>query len=401
MPVSYAPSSNVAELHESATIAVSARAKALRAAGRPIIDLGAGEPDFPTPTFIREAAERAIERGATRYTEVEGIAPLREVIAARASARGACEFDATNVVVSTGSKQALFNACFTLFGAGDEVLVPTPGWTSYYEILTLARAAAVPVFGARANELRVTPRDLIAAATARTRGLVLNSPCNPTGAVYDAGELRALLDVAAERGWWVVSDEIYRRIAYDGEAPSLLDVARADDRVVVIDGVAKSHAMTGWRIGWSVAPARLTSAMRALQSHTTSNASTPAQHAVLAALADREAGDAAVGEMVAEFRRRRDGARELLAAAGADFIEPRGAFYLYVRAGARTPRDPEPGTALARELLEEHDVAMVPGAAFHTPEWIRMSYAAPIDRVLEGTRRLVALLERQRSRVGA
>lgn len=392
MSVSYAPSSNVAALRESATIAVSARASALRAAGRSIVDLGAGEPDFPTPAFVREAAERAIQRGATRYTEVEGIGALREVIAARASERGACAFDAGNVVVSTGSKQALFNACFTLFGAGDEVLVPTPGWTSYYEILTLARACAVPVYGARSNELKVTPDDLLAAATTRTRGVVLNSPCNPTGAVYDAAELRALLDVARERGWWVVSDEIYRRIAYDGEAPSVLDVAQGDDRVVVIDGVAKSYAMTGWRIGWSVAPARLTSSMRALQSHTTSNASTPAQHAVLAALSEREAGDAAVREMVGEFRRRRDGARALLAAAGADFIEPRGAFYLYVRAGARTIEHPEPGTELARVLLEERDVAMVPGAAFHSPEWIRMSYASPMEQVLEGTRRLTAVL---------
>jgi len=176
----YAPSANVSELRESATIAVSTRAKALRAAGRPVIDLGAGEPDFPTPACVMEAAHRALDAGCTRYTQVEGIAPLREVIAKRATALRGATVDPADVVVSTGTKQALFNACFSLFGAGDEVLVPTPGWTSYYQMLALARATPVPVTGSRQRQLKVTPDDLIRAATSRTRGVMLNWSITPS-----------------------------------------------------------------------------------------------------------------------------------------------------------------------------------------------------------------------------
>jgi len=388
---SYAPSTNIAELRESATIAASARAKALRAAGRPVIDLGAGEPDFPTPAFVMAAAHRALDAGATRYTQVEGILPLREVIAERASALHAGPpIAADQIVVSAGTKQALFNACFSLFGAGDEVLVPTPGWTSYYEMLALARATPIAVRGARERQLKLTRNDLSRAATSRTRGLILNSPCNPTGAVYSHDELRDIAAIAAERDWWILSDEIYRAISYDGDAPSLLAVVDSMDRLVVVDGVAKSFAMTGWRIGWSIAPRALSRSMAALQSHTTSNAATISQHAALAALSNPSVAAEAITGMVGEFRRRRDAALELLEAAGMDVIEPQGAFYLYIRIGDSTVGDPEPGTTFARRLLEEHDVAVVPGAAFRSPEWIRVSYAAPADQVMEGVRRIIA-----------
>jgi len=389
----FTPSSNVADLTESATIAVSSRAKALRAAGRPVIDLGAGEPDFPTPEFIRDAAKRALDAGATRYTAVPGILPLRQVIAEQAAERlGGASVSPEGVVVSTGSKQALFNACFVLFGPGDDVLVPTPAWTSYYQMLMLARACPIAVRGARDASLKVTPGDLEAAATSRTRGIVLNSPTNPTGALYDLGELQAILDLAEQRGWWVLSDEIYRAIAYDAPAPSLLDAARGRPRarLVVIDGVAKAYAMTGWRIGWSVAPPEVAQSMAALQSHTTSNATTVAQYAALAALTQRAESQRAIAAMVAAFDERRAAGTRLLRDARIDFVEPRGAFYLYIR----VPRgsDPDPGTAFARRLLETRDVAVVPGAAFFTPEWIRISYAAPLDDVVEGVRRTVELM---------
>jgi len=386
----YALSTNIADLRESATIATSARAKALIAAGRPVIDLGAGEPDFPTPAFVMAAAQLALDAGATRYTQVEGILPLREVVAERATALHGQPIGADQVVVTAGTKQALFNACFSLFGAGDEVLVPTPGWTSYYEMLALARATPVAVRGARGRQLKLTPDDLARAATARTRGLILNSPCNPTGAVYSRNELRDIVAFAAERDWWILSDEIYRAISYDGEAPSLLSVAGALDRLVVVDGVAKSYAMTGWRIGWSIAPRALSRSMTALQSHTTSNAATISQHAALAALSDPVAANDAIARMVGEFRRRRDVALDLLMHAGMDVLHPQGAFYLYVRIADPTPDDPEPGTAFARRLLEQHDVAVVPGAAFRSPEWIRVSYAAPAAQVMEGVRRIIA-----------
>jgi aspartate aminotransferase len=390
----YTPSSNVADLQESATIAVSTRAKALRAAGKPVIDLGAGEPDFPTPAFIREAAKRALDSGATRYTLVEGIQPLRACIAERANERlGVTEITPGEVVVSTGSKQSLFNACFALFGPGDDVLVPTPAWTSYYQMLGLARATAIEVRGGREHSLKITPSDLSRVATPRTRGVMLNSPTNPTGAVYSLDELRAILELAASRGWWVISDEIYREISYESPAPSLLDATRGDvalrERLVVVDGMAKAYAMTGWRIGWSVAPTAVAKSICALQSHTTSNASTVAQHAALCALSSRDQAQAAIATMVAEFRKRRDAASALLRDAKVDFVDPRGAFYLFVRVPSKAN---DAGTRFARELLETHNVAVVPGAAFRTPEWIRISYAAPMDDVMEGVKRTVDLL---------
>lgn len=386
----FTPSENVAFLKESATIAVSARARALKAQGRNVIDLGAGEPDFDTPEFIRRAGQRAIDAGATKYTATEGIMPLREAIAAQTAARWhGGPITAGEVVVSNGSKQSLFNACFTLFGPGDEVLIPTPSWTSYYEMVALSRATAVPVMGDPQRGLKVTAESLEAAATASTRGVMLNSPCNPTGAVYSADELRDILTLADERDWWVLSDEIYRRIAYAGPAASVLDVATRRDRLIVIDGVAKAYAMTGWRIGWAVAPKAVSAAMGALQSHTTSNAAAVSQHAALAALTDTTAAEAAIATMVAEFQARRDAVvREARVAPGLEFVFPEGAFYLYAKVA--TPRGGN-GTAFAAALLEQHEIAVVPGAAFFTPDWVRLSYAAPREQVVTGVRRMVEL----------
>lgn len=390
----FTPSANVALLKESATIAVSSRAKALRAAGRDIIDLGAGEPDFDTPEFIRRAAQRAIDAGATRYTATEGILPLREAIAGQAGDlyRGEGTIGTGDVVVSTGSKQSLFNACFVLFGPGDEVLIPTPSWTSYYEMVALARAEAVPVYGDPANGLKVTAASLAAAATSRTRGVMLNSPCNPTGAVYDRSELEAIVELCDDRGWWLISDEIYRRISY-GETPalSLLELGGSRDRLVVADGVAKAYAMTGWRIGWTIAPRAVSKAMTALQSHTTSNASSVSQHAALAALSERAAAESAIATMVTEFRARRDALlAELAAEPRLSFVNPEGAFYVYVNVSAvGSGEGSGAGSAFAQQLLERHDVAVVPGAAFYTPDWVRVSYASPRQNVLTGVRRLI------------
>ena len=388
----FTPSANVAQLKESATIAVSQRAKALRASGRAIIDLGAGEPDFETPSFIRVAAQRAIDAGATKYTAVDGILPLRQAVADEANRRrqGSDKVTAAEVVVSTGSKQSLFNACFTLFGPGDKVLIPTPAWTSYYEMVSLARATAVPVRGDPAHGFKVTAAMLEGAATPRTKGLMLNSPSNPTGSVYSPDELRAILTLAHERKWWVLSDEIYLRIVYGKVGASSLDTAPSRERLVVVNGVAKAYAMTGWRIGWTISQAKLAAAMTALQSHTTSNAATVSQHAALAALSMRDAADAAVASMVAQFEKRRDAALAILR------IEPRirvlapdGAFYLYLRA-PRAGNDADAGSAFATKLLEQAGVAIVPGSAFGTPDWVRVSYAAEQSQVEDAMRRLVA-----------
>ncbi len=391
-PRAFAPSANVAFLKESATIAVSARARALKAQGRTVIDLGAGEPDFDTPEFIRRAGQRAIDAGATKYTATEGILPLREAIAAQTNARWSGDkIAASEIVVSNGSKQSLFNACFALFGEGDEVLIPTPSWTSYYEMVALSRAKPVSVIGDPHNGLKVTAAFLDAASTPRTRGIMLNSPCNPTGAVYSASELREILALADERDWWVLSDEIYRRISYNGPAASVLDLSTRRDRLIVIDGVAKAYAMTGWRIGWTVAPRAVSAAMGAFQSHTTSNAAAVSQHAALEALTNVDAAEKAIALMVAEFQARRDAVvKEARVAPGLQFVFPEGAFYLYANVATAQGGD---GTAFAAALLEKHDIAVVPGAAFFTPDWVRLSYAAPKEQVITGVQRLVELYQ--------
>lgn len=383
----FVPSANIAQLRESATIAVSQKAKALKAAGRTIIDLGAGEPDFDTPAFIRRAAVEALDQGATRYTPVDGILPLRQVIADQANARyvGADRVMATDVVVSTGSKQSLYNACVCLFGPGDEVLIPTPAWTSYYEMVGLARATPIAVLGDPSNGYKVSPSMLEAHATARTKGIMLNSPSNPTGSVYAPQELRAILELAARRGWYVISDEIYQRIAYERPAVSALDVATVRDRLVVINGVAKAYAMTGWRIGWSVSSPAVAKAMTAFQSHTTSNAATVSQHAALAALARVDESDVAVNAMVAAFRTRRDAALAILREEPRiEVLDPQGAFYLFLRAPA-TPGGTCDGDAFCARLLDQVGLAIVPGSAFRTPDWVRVSYAtdqADVERAM-------------------
>ncbi|MFN8666403.1 MAG: pyridoxal phosphate-dependent aminotransferase [Gemmatimonadaceae bacterium] len=394
MALEFSPSPNIALLRESATIAVSQRAKALKAEGRAIVDLGAGEPDFDTPAFIREAGKAAIDAGHTHYTPTEGILALRTAIAELTRAYGPVAADVAplDVVVSNGSKQSLFNACFCLFGPGDEVLIPTPSWTSYYEMVQLARATPVAVMGDAANDLKATAEMLAAAATPRTRGIMLNSPCNPTGAVYTATELRDILALARARGWWVISDEIYRRISYEGEAPSALQVAEDRDNLVVVDGVAKAYAMTGWRVGWTVAPRALSKAMTAFQSHATFHTASMAQYGALAALTRLEESDASIAAMVAQYRVRRDAALAVFAAEPElPLVRPAGAFYFYFNVAAAFPGHAEPGSAFAARLLEEEGVAMVPGAAFHNPEWIRASYAAPQRDVVEGISRAIRL----------
>ena len=392
--MSFQPSANISLMRESATIAVAQQARSLRAAGRRVIDLGAGEPDFPTPEFICEDAAQAVRDGATHYTATEGMLSLREALVAHAAHYGplGAGVSPNEIVVSNGSKQSIFNACFVLFGPGDEVLIPTPSWTSYYEMVQLARAHPVGVMGDPANDLKVTADDLVRASTRRTKGLILNSPCNPTGAVYSADELRAILDVAEQHGWWVISDEIYARLVYDGPAPSVFAVAKSRERLILMDGVAKAYAMTGWRVGWSIAPVAVSRAMTAFQSHATYHTAAVSQHAALSAVTRRAESEAAIATMLGQYRHRRDeGLRVLSATPGLGIVRPAGAFYFYVNVAAAAPGDEDPGSTFARRLLDEHGVAIVPGVAFKTPEWIRISYASPVEQVLEGTQRVVQL----------
>jgi aspartate aminotransferase len=390
--MSFSP--NVERLVPSATIAVSTLAKKLASEGRDIIDLSAGEPDFPTPEWVSDAAVAGIRGGGTRYTPAAGIPELRKAIAAGIAARTGREIDWNGIIVTAGAKQALFNTCFTLFGPADEVLIASPYWTSYTQMVGLARAEPVLVAGAEERSFRLTPADLDAAANSRTRGLMICSPNNPTGAVYPADELEAVTRWAKERGIWLISDEIYRQIHYskDGSpATGILDLPEdALGEYILVDGLSKSFAMTGWRIGYSYSPVEVAHKMAAFQSHTTSNAATPSQHAALEAVRDPARGDAAVSHMLEAFRRRRDLVMGLMDERMPDFpyVVPEGAFYLFFRVNAGFDGEIRTAQQWCTRLLEEAGVALVPGEAFGEPRYVRMSFATSDAKLEEGIQRM-------------
>lgn len=384
-------SSNIERLEPSATMAVSALARRLASEGRDIIDLSAGEPDFDTPEWIREAGHRAIREGRTRYTPAPGLPELREAAARYLAGPGLPSPSPDQVVVTAGAKQALFNAAFALFGPGDRVAVAAPYWTSYPQIVGLARAEPVILRGAEERDFRLTPEDLEKAGD--LKGLILCSPSNPTGTVYSRDELRALARWARDRGVWLLSDEIYRKIHYeDGgrPAPGLLDLDPEDrGPFVVIDGVSKSFAMTGWRIGFALSDADVVAQMAAIQSHTTSNPAAPSQVAALEAVSDRERAEASVGEMRQAFQRRRDLVVEMIRERlpGIAYLEPRGAFYLFLRVDGLF-QEGEDSTSFCSRLLEEAEVALVPGAAFGDDRYARLSFATSDERLREALQRL-------------
>jgi aspartate aminotransferase len=386
-------SRNIERLQPSATIAVDSLAKQLKAEGRDIINLGAGEPDFATPDWIAEAGIQAIRDGKTRYTPAPGTPQLRKAIALDLQARSGREVDWNAIVVSNGAKQSLFNACFALFGPGDEVLVASPYWTSYPQMVTLSRAEPVFVFGREDRDFRLTPEELEAAATDRTKGLMLCSPSNPSGGVYTLEEFRAVAGWARERGVWLLSDEIYRYINFAGEGPAagLLDLAPGEvGPFVLVDGVSKAYAMTGWRIGFSYSPLDLAKKMSAFQSHTTSNPSSPSQEAALAAYSDRKRAGADVKRMVDAFRRRRDLVTRLFDELLPDlsYVKPNGAFYLYFRVDSLFREDMADSSAVCTWLLEKAEIALVPGVAFGDDRYVRLSYATSDSLLEDAVRRL-------------
>lgn len=393
-------SDNIARLQPSATMAVSALAKKLAAEGRDIIDLSAGEPDFDTPAWISEAAISGIRGGKTRYTPAPGLPELRKAVARSLVARAAPGWDLTgdNVVVSAGAKQALFNACFSLFGPGDEVLIGAPYWTSYPELVTLARAEPIFVTGPEARGFSLTPRELDQVRTSATRGLILCSPSNPSGAVYSLEELRAVATWAKKHDVWLISDEIYRWIYFADDrrtAPGLFDLDPSDvGPFVLVDGVSKTFAMTGWRVGYSVSDVGLAGQIAALQSQTTSNAATPSQVAALEALTRSEDAERAITEMVVAFRRRRDlivgRVKEQLP--HLSFVEPKGAFYLFLKVEAEYGDGIRGSQDWCAKVLEETGVACVPGSAFGDDRFVRISYATSDERLEEAIRRLASRL---------
>jgi len=388
-------SARVAAIPESPTLAVTAKAKALRAAGEPVIGFGAGEPDFPTPAHVVEAAQAAAADPANhRYTPAAGLPELREAIAAKAMVDApGLEASAAMVTVSNGGKHALFSLFLALLDPGDEVIIPAPYWVSYPEMVTFAQGVPVAVGTDVASGFRASVDQLEAARTPRTKALVFVSPSNPTGAVYPPEEVAAIGRWAAEHGIWVITDEIYQQLVYGDAVFSSLPVMapEAAERTVVINGVAKSYAMTGWRVGWSIAPSALAKGLAVLQSQSTSNVANVSQRAALAALTGPQD---AVAEMREAFdRRRRTAVRMLQAIDGVQVAEPEGAFYVFPDVSGVLGRTiagtlVESTLQLADVLLDVAKVAVVPGEAFGAPGSLRLSYALGDADLEEGLARL-------------
>jgi aspartate aminotransferase len=391
-------STRVAAITESATLAVDAQAKALKAAGEPVIGFGAGEPDFPTPDHIVEAAVAACRDPKNhRYSPAGGLPELKEAIAAKTLRDSGFEVLPGQVLVTNGGKHAVYNAFTSLLNAGDEVLLPAPYWTTYPEPITLAGGTPVVVPTDEKTGFRVSIDQLEAAFTPQTKALLFVSPSNPTGAVYPEDEVRAIGEWALERDLWVVTDEIYEHLTFGGHRFTSIAtvVPEIAERCVVLNGVAKTYAMTGWRVGWMIGPADLVKAATNLQSHTTSNVANVSQRAALAAVA----GDLdAVTRMREAFARR--GAtihRMLNGIPGVSCMEPQGAFYAFPSFAEVLGKEvgghrPTTTVELAEIILERVKVAIVPGEAFGAPGYARLSFALGDDDLVEGVTRLGELL---------
>ncbi len=390
-------SRKLSAIAESATLKVDAKAKALQAAGRPVISYAAGEPDFATPQFIVDAASEALHDPANyRYTPAVGLPVLREAIAAKTLRDSGLEVDPAQVVVTNGGKQAVYQAFQAVVNPGDEVLLPAPYWTTYPEAIALADGVPVEVFAGADQDYKVTVEQLEAARTDRTTVLVFVSPSNPTGSVYTPAETKAIGEWAVEHGIWIISDEIYQNLTYEGvRAVSIVEAAPdAAAQTILVNGVAKTYAMTGWRLGWMVGPKDAIKLAANLQSHLCSNVNNIAQRAALAALT----GPQTESE---EFRLAFDRRRKLIVAElakieGVTVPNPLGAFYVYPDVQGllgRTWRGKTPMTSLelADIILEEAEVAVVPGEAFGPSGYLRLSYALGDEALLEGVRRMQEL----------
>ncbi len=392
--------SRVRDLKPSATLAINAKAKSLKAQGIDLVNLSAGEPDFDTPSHIKEAAVKALEEGFTRYTPVPGIPELREAICLRVKKDYGLEYKPEEVVVTCGAKQALFNLAQALFEPGDEVIILSPYWVSYPPIVELAGAKPVVVQAEKENNFEPDLTVLEEALSPRTQGIFLNSPSNPTGLIYSQDFLKGLAELARQRDLIIVSDDIYDHLRFDGQGPeNILSVAPdLRDRVIMVNGVSKTYAMTGWRIGWAVGPQEIIAAMSRIQGQSTSNATSIAQKAALAALTGPQE---CVAEMRTHFKRRAHLLyEELSQIEGLDLVEPQGTFYAFVDFsayyGRKTPSGQELQGSLAMcdYLLEEARVATVPGIAFGEDDFLRISFANADEEILKGVKRIAEALEK-------
>jgi len=391
-------SRRIAAIAESATLAVDGKAKALKAAGRPVIGFGAGEPDFPTPDYIVKAAADAATKPANhRYTPTPGLPELRDAIVAKTLRDSNYVITADQVLVTNGGKQAVYQSFASIIDPGDEVILPSPYWTTYPECIKLAGGISVEVFADESQNYLVTVEQLEAARTPKTKAMLFCSPSNPTGSVYSAEQVKAIGEWALAHGIWVISDEIYEHLLYDGAtAPSLpVLVPGMADQTIIINGVAKTYAMTGWRVGWMVGPKDVIKAATNLQSHLSSNVSNISQRAAIAAVS----GDlTAVREMGVAFDRRRKLIVGLLNnIPGVHCPTPTGAFYVYPSVKGVLGREirgkrPQTSAELATLILDEVEVAAVPGEAFGPSGYLRFSYALSDEDIVEGIGRVAKLL---------
>lgn len=391
-------SARVASIAPSATLAVTNKAKALKAAGEPVVGFGAGEPDFPTPDYIVEAAVEACRDSKNhRYGPAGGMPELKAALVAKTKRDSGYEVDPSQIVVTNGGKHAVYNAVAGVVDPGDEVLIPTPYWTTYPEPVTLAGGVPVPVQTTITDGFKASVDQLEAARTDRTKALIFVSPSNPSGAVYSRAQIDAIGQWAVEHGIWVLTDEIYEHLVYDDNEFHSMPVVVPElaDRCIVLNGVAKTYAMTGWRVGWIIAPADMAKALTSLQSHQTSNVANVAQVAAMAAVS----GDlSAVADMRLAFDRRRKAMFKLLSGMrGVECLMPEGAFYAFPSfegligqtvGGVRI----ESTLQLADLALEQAKVAFVPGEAFGSPGYARFSFALGDDDLGQGLERLADLL---------
>jgi aspartate aminotransferase len=382
-----------ARIATSQTMKVTATVDRLRREGVEVIDFGAGEPDFGTPDFINAAAKQAIDAHFSKYTPVGGTAELKRAICARYRTDYGVEYQENQVITSAGGKQALFNTALALFGPGDEVIVHAPYWPTLTEQVKLAEATPVIVQTKAENGFAMTARAMLDAMTPRTRGIIINSPCNPTGALISEGDLATIALEAARRGVWIVLDLCYEKLIYDRTPHNLPAILQkhCPELAVICGSASKAYAMTGWRCGWSIGPAPVIAAQGAIQSHATSNVSSITQKAVTAALTGSQEP---VAVMLEEYRKRRDRLDEWLSAdPRIRCVKPAGAFYMFPDLGEILASGGFASTTdFAQALLDESRVAVTPGEAFDAPGFVRISYATSMNHLREGSRRLLEFI---------
>lgn len=383
-------SDKASRMSASMTLALTAKASSMRESGLDVVSFGVGEPDFNTPQNIIDAAIIAMNTGKNKYTAASGLLELKELICEKLKEDNSLTYKSENIIVSTGAKQALANTFMALLNDGDEVIVPSPYWVSYPELISLAGGKPVFAITKAEDDFKITAQQIKEASSNRTKAIVLNSPNNPTGVVYTKEELSKIADMCKELDLYIISDEIYEKLNYDNENPHVSIASLSDDafeRTIVINGLSKSHAMTGWRIGYAAAHKQIVSLMGKIQSHTTSNPNTIAQYAAIEAL---KGSNESLDKMVAIFLERRNLMVSYLdKMKNIDYIVPKGAFYCFVNIEKLLGKKYKDSSEFAAKLLEKENVMVIPGIAFGNDKYIRLSYATSKENIEKGMERLL------------